>query len=155
DPTVWVFKLREGVKFHNGEDFTAEDVVFSFDRARSEGSNLKQLHADVTEIRAIDDHTVEVQMGGPSPLYPNNITNTFIMDKGWSEEHDLQEVQDFAAGESNYAVLNTNGTGPYVLQSREVDVRTVLTAFDGHWDEAPAVTEVVYLPIADAATRIA
>ena len=155
DPTVWVFKLRKGVKFHNGEDFTAEDVVFSFDRARSEGSNLKQLHADVTEIRAIDDHTVEVQMGGPSPLYPNNITNTFIMDKGWSEEHDLQEVQDFAAGESNYAVLNTNGTGPYVLQSREVDVRTVLTAFDGHWDEAPAVTEVVYLPIADAATRIA
>ncbi|WIY53124.1 ABC transporter substrate-binding protein [Devosia sp. YIM 151766] len=155
DPTVWVFKLREGVKFHNGEDFTAEDVVFSFDRARSDSSNLRQLHAEVAEIRAVDDYTVEVQMIGPSPLYPNNITNTFVMDKGWSEEHDLQDVQDFAAGESNYAVLNTNGTGPYTLVSREVDVRTVLNAFEDHWDGTPAVTEIIYLPITDAATRIA
>ncbi|KKC37306.1 peptide ABC transporter substrate-binding protein [Devosia epidermidihirudinis] len=155
DPTVWVFKLREGVKFHNGADFTAEDVVFSFNRARSDGSNLKQLHAEVAEVTAIDDHTVEIQMIGPSPLYPNNITNTFVMDKDWSEEHSLQNVQDFAAGESNYAVLNTNGTGPYVLKSREVDVQSVLTAFEGHWADAPAVTEIVYLPITDAATRIA
>jgi peptide/nickel transport system substrate-binding protein len=155
DPTVWVFKLREGVKFHNGADFTAEDVVFSFDRARSEGSNLKQLHAEVAEVRAIDDYTVEIQMIGPSPLYPNNITNTFVMDKDWSEEHDLQEVQDFGAGETNYAVLNTNGTGPYTLASREVDVRSVLNVFDGWWGDAPDVTEIIYLPIADNATRIA
>ncbi|MVT00212.1 ABC transporter substrate-binding protein [Devosia marina] len=155
DPTVWVFKLREGVKFHDGADFTAEDVVFSLDRARSEGSNLKQLHAEVAEVRAVDDYTVEVQMVGPSPLYPNNVTNTFIMDKTWSETNNVEEVQDFAAGESNYAVLNTNGTGPYMLTSREVDVRSVLSVFDGWWGEAPAVTEIVYLPIADNATRIA
>ncbi len=155
DPTVWVFKLREGVKFHDGADFTAEDVVFSLDRARSEGSNMKQLHAEVAEVRAVDDLTVEVQMVGPSPLYPNNVTNTFIMDKTWSEAHDLQEVQDFGAGETNYAVLNTNGTGPYVLTSREVDVRSVLTAFGGWWGDAPEVTEIVYLPIADNATRVA
>jgi peptide/nickel transport system substrate-binding protein len=155
DPTVWVFKLREGVKFHGGEDFTAEDVVFSLDRARSDKSNLRQLHADVAEVVAIDDLTVEVKMNGPSPLYPNNTTNTFIMDKGWSEAHDVVEVQDFAAGEDNYAVRNANGTGPYVLQSREPDVRSVMTAFEGHWDEKPAVTELVYLPIKEAATRIA
>ncbi|TKT80363.1 ABC transporter substrate-binding protein [Aquamicrobium sp. LC103] len=156
DPTVWVFKLREGVKFHDGADFTAEDVVFSLDRARSEGSNMKQLHAEVKEVVAIDDHTVEVRMVGPSPLYPNNITNTFIMDKGWSEANNVVEVQDFAAGETNHAVLNTNGTGPYRLQSREVDVRSVLAAFQDHWAETkPAVTEIVYLPIADNATRIA
>jgi peptide/nickel transport system substrate-binding protein len=155
DPTVWVFKLREGVKFHDGADLTAEDVVFSLDRARSEGSNMKQLHAEVAEVRAVDDYTVEVQMVGPSPLYPNNITNTFIMDKTWSETHDLQNVQDFAAGETNYAVLNTNGTGPYKLVSREVDVQSVLNVFDGWWGDAPEVTEIVYLPIADNATRIA
>lgn len=155
DPTVWVFKLRQGVKFHDGADLTAEDVVFSLDRARSEGSNMKQLHAEVAEVRAVDDHTVEVQMVGPSPLYPNNITNTFIMDKTWSEAHDLQEVQDFAAGETNYAVLNTNGTGPYKLTSREVDVRSVLNVNENWWGDAPAVTEIHFLPIADNATRIA
>jgi len=155
DPTVWVFKLREGVKFHGGQDFTAEDVVFSLNRARTDKSNMRQLHADVVEVRAVDDHTVEVQMAGPSPLYPNNTTNTFIMDKGWSEENDVVEVQDFGAGEDNYAVRNTNGTGPYVLESREPDVRSVLKAFDGHWADAPDVTEIVYLPIKEAATRVA
>ena len=155
DPNVWVFKLREGVKFHGGQDFNAEDVVFSLDRARSEKSNLRQLHADVAEVTAVDDYTVEVRLNGPSPLYPNNITNTFMMDKGWAEEHNVVEVQDFAAGEDNYAVRNTNGTGPYVLQSREPDVRSVMTWFEGHWDDKPEVSEIVYLPIKEAATRVA
>jgi peptide/nickel transport system substrate-binding protein len=155
DPTTWVFKLREGVKFHGGEDFTAEDVVFSLNRARTEKSNMRQLHADVQEVIAVDDLTVEVKMKGPSPLYPNNVTNTFMMDKGWSEEHDVVEVQDFGAGEDNYAVRNTNGTGPYVLTSREPDVRSVLTHFDGHWADKPDVTEIIYLPIRENATRVA
>src|SRR5690606_17010613 len=111
--------------------------------------------AEVESVRAVDDYTVEVQMVGPSPLYPNNVTNTFIMDKTWSEANDVVEVQDFAAGETNFAVLNTNGTGPYQLTSREVDVQSVLTYFDGWWGETPDVTEIVYLPIADNATRIA
>ncbi len=155
DPIVWVFTLREGVTFHDGAAFTAEDVVFSLDRARSERSNMRQLHADVAEVTAVDDFTVEVRMNGPSPLYPNNLTNTFIMDKDWAETNNVVEVQDYAAGEDNYAVRNTNGTGPYILQSREVDVRSVLTLNENHWDETPQVTEIVYLPITDAATRIA
>ncbi|MDR5652531.1 ABC transporter substrate-binding protein [Ruixingdingia sedimenti] len=156
DPTTWVFKLREGVTFHDGAAFTAEDVVFSLDRARSAKSNMRQLHADVAEVIAVDDLTVEVKMKGPSPLYPNNLTNTFIMDKTWSEANNVIEVQDYAAGEDNYAVRNTNGTGPYILQSREVDVRSVLTANDKHWAETkPAVTEIIYLPISDNATRVA
>ena len=57
DPTVWVFKLREGVKFHGGQDFTAEDVVFSLNRARSDKSNMRQLHADVADVIAVDDLT--------------------------------------------------------------------------------------------------
>lgn len=155
DETVWVFELREGVKFHDGADFTAEDVVFSLERAKSENSNMRQLHADVVSATAVDDYTVEVQMAGPSPLYPNNVTNTFMMDKDWSEENDVVEVQDFGAGEDNYAVRNTNGTGPYMLVERDPDVRSVLEVFPDHWDEAPAVTEIIYTPISDAATRIA
>src|SRR5690606_18427875 len=65
------------------------------------------------------------------------------------------EAQDFGAGEDNYAVRNANGTGPYMLTSREPDVRSVLTRFDGHWDEQPAVSEIIYLPIKEAATRVA
>ncbi len=156
DPTVWVFKLREGVTFHDGAAFTAEDVVFSLDRARSEKSNMRQLHVDVDSVTAVDDLTVEVKMKGPSPLYVNNLTNTFIMDKTWSEANNVVEVQDYAAGEDNYAVRNTNGTGPYKLTSREVDVRSVMAINDDHWaEEKPAVTEIIYLPISDAATRVA
>ncbi|ADO42833.1 ABC transporter substrate-binding protein [Ketogulonicigenium vulgare] len=155
EPNVWVFTLREGVTFHNGNPFTAEDVVFSLDRARSEKSNMRQLHADVASVVAVDDLTVEVHMNGPSPLYPNNLTNTFIMDKEWSEENNVTEVQDYAAGEDNYAVRNTNGTGPYILAEREPDVRSRLTVFEGHWADAPAVTEIVFLPITENATRIA
>lgn len=155
DDTVWVFELREGVTFHNGNPFTADDVVFSIERAKTENSNMRQLHADVESITAIDDHTVEVQMAGPSPLYPNNVTNTFIMDREWSEEHDLAEVQDFAAGEENYAVRNANGTGAYVLVEREPDVRSTLTHFEDYWGETPVVTDIEYLVIADNATRVA
>lgn len=156
DPNTWVFELREGVTFHDGAPFTADDVVFSLDRARSETSNMRQLHVDVASVTAVDDNTVEVTMTGPSPLYPNNLTNTFIMDREWSEANDVVEVQDYAAGEDNFAVRNTNGTGPYVLQSREVDVRSVLTRNENHWAETlPEVTEIIYLPIADNATRIA
>ncbi|MHB2266237.1 ABC transporter substrate-binding protein [Aliihoeflea sp. PC F10.4] len=155
DDTTWVFTLREGVTFHDGAEFTAEDVVFSLDRARSERSNMRQLHADVESVTAVDDLTVEVKMAGPSPLYPNNLTNTFMMDKTWSEANDVVEVQDYAGGEDNYAVRNTNGTGPYKLVSREVGVRSVLEVNPDHWGDEPAVTEIVYTPIADPATRVA
>lgn len=155
DNTVWVFKLREGVKFHDGSDFTAEDVVYSITRAKSEFSNMKQLHAEVQSVTAVDDHTVEFQMAGPSLIYPNNLTNTFIMDKTWSEANDLDTVQDFASGATNHSVLNTNGTGPYTLVSREVDVRTVLTANPEWWGEAAPVTDIQYVVISDAGTRVA
>ena len=156
DPTVWVFKLRQGVKFHDGSDFTAEDVVFSIDRARSDKSNLKQLHAAVQGATAVDDHTVEIKLAGPSPLYPDNLTNTFMMDKGWTEKNNAVTVQQAGSTDDNYAVRNANGTGPDRLESRDPDVRSVMKAFADHWAETkPQVTEIIYLPIADNATRVA
>lgn len=155
DPTVWVLKLREGVTFHDGSPFTAEDVVFSMDRVRHESSGFRALHTAVTGAEAVDDYTVHIQMAGPSPLYVQNLTNFFIMDSGWAEANDVVAPQNFAAGEENYAVRNANGTGPYRLVSRDPEVRTVLQHFEGHWDAAPQVTEVVYTPIAEAATRVA
>lgn len=155
DPTVWVFRLREGVTFHDGSPFTAEDVVFSFERVRHESSGFRALHTAVTGATAVDDYTVHVQMSGPAPLYPQNLTNFFIMDSGWAAANDVLVPQNFAAGEENFAVRNTNGTGPYRLVSRDPEVRTVLQAFDGHWAPTPQVTEIVYTPITEAATRVA
>jgi peptide/nickel transport system substrate-binding protein len=94
DPNVWVFNLREGVTFHDGADFTAEDVVFSINRAMSEDSDMKELLTSIVEVRAVDDHTVEFVTDGPNPLLPSNLTNLFMMDKGWAEANGAGDVQD-------------------------------------------------------------
>lgn len=156
DARVWVFNLRKDVQFHDGAAFTADDVVFSLNRARSERSVMKGFHTGVTEVRAVDDYTVEVVTETPMPAYPNNLTLSYIMDKGWAEAHDLQEVQDFKSGEENYAVRNENGTGRYVLTSRDPGVKSTMELFPDHWDAStPDVTGIEFFVISDAATRTA
>jgi peptide/nickel transport system substrate-binding protein len=158
DPNVWVFTLREGVKFHGGEDFTAEDVVFSFERAKTEASDFKELLTSITEIRAVDDYTVEFVTDGPNPILPANLTSIFIMDKGWTEANDTVKVQDFEGGEITFATTNVNGTGAYKLVSREQDVKTVMTRNEDYWgkDMFPMeIKEVIYTPIQNDATRVA
>jgi peptide/nickel transport system substrate-binding protein len=158
DPNVWTFKLREGVTFHDGSEFTAEDVVFSFERAKTPDSDMKELLNSITEVRAVDKHTVEFVTDGPNPILPSNMTNLFIMDKDWTEENDTVEVQDFEGGETTFATTNANGTGPFKLQSREPDVRTVLSQNEDYWgmDQFPMeVTEIIYTPIQNEATRVA
>ncbi|MGY6634924.1 MAG: ABC transporter substrate-binding protein [Alkalilacustris sp.] len=156
DDTVWEFTLREGVTFHDGTPMTAEDVVFSLDRARADTSDFRGLHAAVAEVEAVDDLTVHVRMSGPAPLWIQNLTNTFIISRAWAEANNVLQPQDFAAGEENYAVRNTNGTGPYVLVERDPEVRTVLRMNEDHWSgQTPQITEIIYTPIAEAATRVA
>ena len=158
DPNVWTFTLREGVTFHDGATFDSEDVVFSLNRAMTPDSDFKELLASVTEVRAAGPYTVEIVTDGPNPIMPSNLTNMFIMDKGWSEANNAVKVQDYEGGEDTFAAKNANGTGPYKLISREPDVRTVLGAYDGYWgkDEFPMdVTRIEYTPIQNAATRVA
>ncbi len=158
DPNIWVFKLREGVKFHDGADFTAEDVVFSFERAKQPTSDMKELINSITEVRAVDDYTIEMVTDGPNPILPSNLTNLFIMDKGWTEANNTVKVQDFEGGEITYATTNANGTGAYKLVSREPDVKTIMARNDDYWgrDQFPMeITEIVYTPIQNAATRVA
>lgn len=158
DPNVWVFNLRQGVKFHDGADLTAEDVVFSFERAKQPNSDMKELIGSITEVRAVDDHTIEMVTSGPNPILPSNLTNLFILDKGWAEANNTVNVQDFEGGEITYATTNANGTGPYKLVSREPDVKTVMSINEDYWgrDQFPMqVTEIVYTPIQNAATRVA
>ncbi|AGI67680.1 peptide ABC transporter periplasmatic solute-binding protein [Octadecabacter antarcticus 307] len=158
DPNIWVFNLREGVTFHDGAAFTAEDVVFSFERAKQPNSDMKELIGSITEVRAVGDFSVEIVTDGPNPILPSNLTNLFIMDKDWTEANNTVDVQDFEGGELTFATTNVNGTGPYVLQSREPDVKTVMVRNDAYWgiDQFPMeVTEIIYTPIQNAATRVA
>jgi peptide/nickel transport system substrate-binding protein len=158
DGNVWIFELREGVTFHGGEEFDSADVVFSLNRAMSETSNFKELLSSVSEVRATGPYTVEIVTDGPNPLLPNNLTNIMMMDEGWATANDAVAVQDYAAGEDTFSARNTNGTGPYILESREADVRTVLTANPDYWGigEFPlAASEIVFTPIQNPATRVA
>lgn len=158
NPNVWVFNLRKGVKFHDGADFTAEDVVFSFERAKQPNSDMKELIGSIKEVRALDDYTVEIETNGPNPILPSNLTNLFMMDKGWTEANNTVAVQDFEGGEITYATTHANGTGAYRLVSREPDVKTVMVRNEEYWgrNEFPMeVSEIVYTPIQNAATRVA
>ena len=158
NPNIWVFNLREGVTYHDGAAFTAEDVVFSLNRAMTEDSDYKELLASVKEVRADGDYTVEIETNGPNPIMPNNLTNMFIMDKDWAEANNAVKVQDYEGGEDTFAAKNANGTGPYKLVSREPDVKTVLAANENYWGKGEfplEVTEIVYTPIQNAATRVA
>ncbi|MEM7059130.1 MAG: ABC transporter substrate-binding protein [Pseudomonadota bacterium] len=158
DPNIWVFKLREGVTFHDGAAFDSSDAVFSFNRAMTEDSDYKELLASVKEVKANGPYEFHIITDGPNPIMPSNLTNLFIMDEDWAKANNTVKVQDFEGGEETYAARNANGTGPYVLVSREPDTKTVLKAYENYWgkDEFPMeVTDIIYTPIQNAATRVA
>lgn len=158
DPNVWEFKLRKGVTFHNGEAFTADDVVLSFQRAKHDNSDMRTLISSIAEVTAVDDYTVHMRTNGPNPLLPNNLTNLFIMSKSWAEANNVITPQDYSAGEENFAVRNANGTGPFRLVSRDPDVRTEMVRNENYWgrDQFPMeITRIIHTPIQSAATRSA
>lgn len=155
---AWEFKLRQGVKYHDGADFTAEDVKFSIERAQTESSDFKGYITSVKEVKIIDDHTVHLITDGPNPILPNQLTSIFMMDKGWAEANNVVTPQDYAANEETFAVRNTNGTGAFILETRLPDERTVLVKNPNWWgasDYPNMVDKVDYRPISNAATRVA
>jgi len=158
NPNVWRFNLRQGVSYHDGAAFDSEDVVFSLNRAMADGSEMKELLSSIKDIRAVDAHTVDIETNGANPLLVNNLTNMFMMDKDWSTANDVLTPHDVAKGETNFATMNTNGTGAFMLVSRSVDEKTVLTSNPNYWgkDIYPnQVTDIIYTPIQSAATRVA
>ena len=158
EPTKWEFKLREGVKFHEGQDFTASDVVFSVNRAKAESSDFKEQVASINGVEAIDDLTVHITTDGPNPILPNQLTSLFMVDEGWATDNNVVEPQNYAANEENYATRNTNGTGPFKVASRAPDELTVLERNADWWgaSEFPGnVQTIEYRPIKNAATRVA
>ncbi|MDR7378415.1 peptide/nickel transport system substrate-binding protein [Rhodoferax ferrireducens] len=158
DPTVWEFKLRKGVKFHDGSLFTADDVLFSLQRARAPTSDMRSLLVSITDVVKVDPFTVHIKTSGPNPLLPDNLINIQILSAAWAKAHGVEQPQNASAKEETYATRNVNGTGPYTLVSREQDSRTVLKLFPGYWGRGQfplEIDELVYLPIKSPATRVA
>ena len=158
DPTVWEFKLRPNVKFHNGESFNADDVVFSIERALQPTSDMRGVISSIANVSKVDALTVHIKTKGANPILPATLTNAYIMSKSWTEANKAVTVQDYKAKVDNHAVRNANGTGAYTLVSREQDVKTVLKLSPNYWAKGQlplGITEITYVTIKSDATRVA
>jgi len=158
--TTWRFNLRKGVKFHDGSPFTADDVVFSYERAQHPNSQLRQYAAPVGKPRRIDEYTVEFVQDKPNPVTLEHATTIYIMSKAWAVKNKVERPLDFKGREETFASRNANGTGAWILVSREPGVKTVLKRNPDWWGAREArapgnVTEVVYTQVSADATRTA
>ena len=155
-PTQMRFELRKGVKFHDGTPFTADDVVFSFGRTKQPTSTTAIFVAGVSEVKKVDDHTVDFIMAGPNPLVLRNATSFFIMSKVWAEKNRTTNVQDYKAKEENFASRNVMGTGPYKITAWTPEQRVTMTINNDWWDKhTNNIKEVIYTPIKSDPTRVA
>ncbi|MDP1899769.1 MAG: ABC transporter substrate-binding protein [Rubrivivax sp.] len=155
EPTRWRFHLRPGVKFHNGSAFDADDVVFSIQRAKAPTSNYGVFVDTVADVVKVDAMTVDVITRVADAVIPDKMTRIFIMDKDWSVANRSEKPQNFREKEDLFAARNTNGTGPYVLRSRQLDVRTVLALNPAWWSKVSGnVTEYHHVIIASDSTRV-
>ena len=154
--TTWRFHLRHGVKFSGGEPFTAEDVVFSYQRAVAPGSQINGYFQAVREVKKIDDFTVDFIMKIPDPIFLEEITAWVIMSKAWCEAHNAVQAADLTKATENFATRNANGTGPYILGLREPDRHTTMKANPDWWDKPQGnATDIDFNVISNAATRVA
>ena len=156
---TWRFKLREGVTFHDGAPFTADDVVFSVERALSPLSQLKNALQGVESARKVDNFTVDMIMKEPNPVLPAHLFNFRIMNKAWAVRNRSVTPQNYKEKEDTFSARHANGTGPYLLKSHEPDIKTLLVKNPNWWGIRAGlkgnVDEVVILPIKSNATRIA
>src|SRR5450756_859735 len=156
EPTRWRFHLRKGVKFHNGDPFTADDVVFSADRARAKGSDFQTLVPADAKFIKVGDYTVDVKLDGPNPILISQWDGWYIMDKKWCEEHNSVAPTPASATTPSYASLNENGTGPFIIESHQPGVKTVFKANPNWWRKPEHnLKEIIFTPIGSDATRVA
>ena len=163
-PTAWRFRLRAGVKFHDGTPFTADDAVFSIERALDRASQRRNQMFGISGAKKVDAMTIDVVTAQPDAVLPDKLWLVAMMSKAWCEKNNVARPQDYNAKQETFAVRNANGTGPFMLVRYEADVRTTLKANPAWWGRASAalsqfgggnVEEAHYQVIQSDATRLA
>ena len=95
NPTTWEFELRPDVTFHDGTPFTADDVVFSIERARAKTSDFRPYVDGITAVETLDDHTVRITTAGPDPSLWLKLADVAIMSRTWAEQHGVTKPADY------------------------------------------------------------
>lgn len=148
DDLTWEFKLREGVVFHDGSPFTAEDVVFTFKRvpdiAGGRGGRMIYM-TGISDVVAIDDHTVHIKTSEPTPLLTRNLAQIFIVPASVGEA----TPQDFNEGRAAI------GTGPYRMKEFVPREHLILERNDDYWGEAQPWEQATFLELTNDQTRVA
>ncbi len=147
DSKVYEFRLRKGVKFHNGDTMTAEDVVFTF--LRYKGGNSKTIHDKTEKVEAVNPQLVRICFKEPFPdfleyLLPGSSTIGWIVPKKYTEK----------VGEAGYR-RHPVGAGPYKFVEYEPGVKIVGEAFEEFWRKVPNIKRMEYFSVREPATRLA
>ncbi len=155
-PTQVRFELRKGVKFADGSNFTADDVIFSFGRISQPNGTMQIYVSGIKDIKKVDDHTIDMNLAAPNPTLLRSLIDFRMMSKGWAEKNKTTDVQNYKAKEENFASRNVNGTGPYQITGWSPDQKITMTINRNWWDKHQGnVTDVVYTPIKSDPTRVA
>ncbi|AMS33000.1 hypothetical protein AEM42_12605 [Betaproteobacteria bacterium UKL13-2] len=158
-PTKRIVNLRKGVTFQDGTPLTADDVVFSFERA-AKSKQFRTYAMPAGTPKKIDDHTVEFTTPQPNPVNLISLSEVPIMSRAWAEKNKSVNPQDFTSKELPYASKNAMGTGPYKLVSYDSGVKTVHVKNPNWWGIKEGryesnIERIEYQPIASDVTRMA
>jgi len=116
-PTQMRITLRKGVKFSDGSAFTADDAVFSLNRAMAKTSNYGVYAQGIDKVVRVSDSEIDILLKAPNPVLMNQLTELRMMSKAWSEKNKATEPKDIKTKDESFSHRNAMGTGPYVADS--------------------------------------